>query len=117
MNVIQRFRRHAPIIAILWIAIFVGGYFWTSNSDALAFVDKAVRSSNAIQAKIGPVNEITLDPIGGYSEKSVNFDKMVRLAIQVKGTTKELKMYFVVTKIDDKWKIIETTVDGRPFTL
>lgn len=107
---------------VLWAFLFCVGlyavaYLWGSHSEAFQFVEQTIKSSRAMELKVGRVESVSLDPIGGYREKFVNSNKSVYMTVDVAGEKGTVTVNVAAKKTDGTWEIKNASIDGQPIAL
>ena len=70
-----------------------------------------------MQAEVGTVEKVSIDPIGGYSDKFAGSDHFVHMVVDVKGTKGQATVHIFATKTKGIWLIRQASINGRPINL
>ena len=74
-------------------------------------------SSPEIEARLGTVQRITLDPVNGYRERFVNADKSAYMTVDVVGVKGRAAIKVSAKKTNGNWKILDASIDGQSVKL
>jgi len=100
----------APFFGACLYAILL---FYEPHTESFKFIKCSIKSSNIMQAEVGSVENVSIDPIGGYSDKFVGSDHFVHMAVDVKGIKGEATVHVFATKTNGIWLIRQATINGR----
>ncbi len=99
------------------VGLYAVAYLWGSHSEAFQFVEQAIKSSPAMELRVGHVEQVSLDPVGGYREKFVNANKSAYMMIDVTGAKGKITVKVAVKKTDGTWEVTNASIDGQPIAL
>lgn len=98
-------------------ALYGATYFWGTHSEGFQFAEQKIRTSHLVVSKVGSINQIELDPSGGYRERFVNSEKYVHMLITVTGEKRSICIDISAKKQNGVWKIESASADGQPIDL
>jgi len=70
-----------------------------------------------VQDEVGSIEKVSIDPIGGFSDKFAGSDHFVHMVVDVKGTRSQVTVHVFATKTNGVWLIRQATINGRPIDL
>lgn len=111
-------KRRWAIAAVAACAIFyLGLYFWGAHSEGYRFLEDAIRSSPAIQQRVGDVQSVRLSFFGGYRERFVDSNIRTTMVLNVTGSRAAVAVQASATKTDGKWAVSNASIGGETVKL
>ena len=99
------------------VLLYSAIYFKASRGDAFMYVDQKIRSSVAIESKVGRIERVRLDFFGFYEEKNVGSDEWVTMSIKVIGTRTTMVLDVKLKKTNEIWSIDQVSSQGSLLAL
>ena len=104
----------APVFAACLYAIFL---FYESHTESFKFVKNSIELSRPLQDEVGSIEKVSIDPIGGFSDKFAGSDHFVHMVVDVKGSRGQVTIRVFATKENGVWLIRQAIINGRPVDL
>jgi hypothetical protein len=109
-------RRWVPLVLI---ACMLSGvwHFYSAHGEAFEFVNQTVRKSQAIQRRVGDVQEVRLGILDNYKERFVGSTKLVNMTIHVVGNSGSARVEINSRKVDGVWTITDASIGVESINL
>jgi hypothetical protein len=109
--------RRVLLAVTLGVAMWAIAVYWGSHSEGFLFLEGKIRTSQAIQSRVGIVRKVTLPMFGQFREKFVGSDKWVWMIVDVTGDKGAVRIRTALQKKNDIWKITESSIENQKIVL
>ena len=113
----KKIGRAIALAVLCGVVLYAIVYFMASHSEAFEFVEKKIRNSQAVKARVGEIKKIRPALLGPYDQKTVNSDEWVSMAINVSGAAKSIELDVRMKKTNGIWAVESAKRDGQNFSV
>ena len=110
-------RRWLPVAVAAAVIFYFGLYFWGAHSEGFRYLDSVIRSSPAIQQRVGDVRSVRLSFFGGYREKFVDSDIRTTMVLDVTGSKGAVAVHASASRTSGQWSVYDASIDGHTVKL
>lgn len=105
------------VACIFGVILYASIYFGASRGEAFKFVKEQISSSSVMEARLGAIQQVTLDPVGGYRERFVNSNKSAHMTVDVVGVKGKASVKIFAKKSNGSWQVVDASIDGQSVQL
>lgn len=104
--------KRITFVHVLSFILVVSVYMYSRQSDALKFVRERVEHSEYMRALVGENMDVNIPVFGGFSERFIGSNRIVKMNIAVSGSKKSVILYVVLSKNMNIWSVDSLSIDG-----
>jgi len=106
----SRLVKWVGVAIILGVAVYIGVYFYASQSEVYRFAQVWLRQSESLKSAVGEIQKTRVSPWGGYRERFAGSDRRVWLVVEVTGSKDTANVKLALRKDGQAWHVIQSGV-------